>query len=68
MTTMTTSNEASSPSSTSHLSQEDISFAAYCLWEQDGRPDGHDLDHWYRAENLLRQAHAEVKEKPSLGL
>jgi hypothetical protein len=38
------------------LSHDDIAFAAYCLWEQEGRPQGHERDHWFRAEGLLRQA------------
>jgi DUF2934 family protein len=27
---------------------------AYTLWERDGRPDGKDLDHWFRAEVMVR--------------
>jgi len=38
------------------ISSDDIAFAAYCLWEQDGRPHGRDQEHWLRAENLLREA------------
>ena len=38
------------------ISREDIAFAAYCLWEQEGRPEGHDQEHWFRAEGLLREA------------
>jgi hypothetical protein len=40
----------------SQLSHDDIAFAAYCLWEHEGRPQGHDWEHWFRAEGLLRQA------------
>jgi len=36
---------------------DDIAFAAFCLWEQEGRPQDRDLAHWYRAEKLLRDAH-----------
>jgi hypothetical protein len=38
------------------LSHDDVAFAAYCLWEHEGRPQGHDWDYWFRAEDLLRQA------------
>ncbi|HEY0549122.1 MAG TPA: DUF2934 domain-containing protein [Verrucomicrobiae bacterium] len=38
------------------LSHEDIAFAAYCLWEHEGRPQGHDWNYWFRAEDLLRRA------------
>jgi hypothetical protein len=44
------------------LSHDDIAFAAYCLWENEGRPQGRDWEHWFRAEGLLQQAthHAHV--------
>jgi hypothetical protein len=47
----------------SRLTRDDIAFAAYCLWEHEGRPEAHDWDHWFRAESLLRQAsqHAQVQ-------
>jgi HSP20 family protein len=32
-----------------------IAQLAYELFEQDGRRDGHDLEHWYRAESQLLQ-------------
>lgn len=28
----------------------DIETRAYFIWEQEGRPHGKDLDHWFRAE------------------
>lgn len=42
--------------SNGELSHDDIAFAAYCLWQHEGAPQGRDWDHWFRAENLLRQA------------
>lgn len=27
-----------------------VAARAYALWEAQGRPDGHDLDHWLQAE------------------
>jgi hypothetical protein len=42
--------------STRDLSQDDIAFAAYCLWENEGRPNGCDGEHWFRAESLLEKA------------
>ena len=38
------------------LDHEHITFAAYYLWNQEGRPQGRDLDHWLRAQEQLRQA------------
>jgi Protein of unknown function (DUF2934) len=28
---------------------------AYLLWEQDGKPDGHDAEYWVRAEALVAE-------------
>lgn len=36
-------------------SQTKIAQRAYEIWEQEGRPDGRDLEHWLRAESVLRQ-------------
>jgi len=35
---------------------DDIAFAAFCLWEDAGQPQGRELEHWFHAESLLRQA------------
>lgn len=34
-----------------HAGIEDIAIKerAYAIWEEDGRPDGRDWEHWYRA-------------------
>ena len=32
------------------LREQAIRERAYAIWEQEGRPDGKDLDHWLRAE------------------
>jgi hypothetical protein len=29
--------------------EAEIARRAYALWEEEGRPDGRDLDHWWRA-------------------
>ena len=55
--------EIASPASSSgngEISRDDIAFAAYCLWEQEGRPDGRDTEHWLRAEDLLRKARSKA--------
>lgn len=36
-----------------HASQR-IRDEAYKLWEAEGRPEGRDQEHWYRAEHLVR--------------
>ncbi|MBI3743123.1 MAG: DUF2934 domain-containing protein [Chloroflexi bacterium] len=30
--------------------EQEIRILAHALWEQEGCPEGHDQDHWYRAE------------------
>jgi hypothetical protein len=32
---------------------QEIAERAYALWEQEERPDGRSLDHWYKAEQEL---------------
>lgn len=44
---------------------ERIRERAYELWEQDGRPEGQDLDYWYRAEAELRGQGSSGLEAPS---
>jgi len=31
---------------------EEIRLMAYQIWEDEGRPEGRDLDHWLRAEAI----------------
>jgi len=47
------------PVSTSDL-QEQIRRRAYELYEQRGREDGHELDHWLRAESEVAQKKAKA--------
>jgi hypothetical protein len=54
----------SSSTPADEISPDDIAFAAYCLWERDGRPDGRDQEHWFRAEKLLRESHARQRQSP----
>ena len=32
------------------MREQAVRERAYAIWEQEGRPDGKDLDHWLRAE------------------
>ena len=34
----------------SNPTEQDIAVCAYCIWEQEGRPEGQALDHWLQAE------------------
>jgi hypothetical protein len=47
--------------------QDEIAAYAYKLWEAEGRPDGHDMDHWLQAKAHLtadRQYEAGVLTSP----
>jgi hypothetical protein len=35
--------------------EREIALAAYYIWEKEGRPQGHELDHWLRAEHNSRR-------------
>lgn len=36
------------------LTEADIAAEAYLLWLADGQPHGKDLEHWVRAEQIVR--------------
>ncbi|MDO9416334.1 DUF2934 domain-containing protein [Pararhizobium sp.] len=38
---------------------------AYALWEADGRPDGHDQEHWHQAEQERSNAEAGSQADPA---
>ena len=33
--------------------EEEIAKNAYLIWENEGRPEGHELDHWLQAKSQL---------------
>ena len=45
--------------------EQAIRERAYAIWEQEGRPDGKDLEHWLRAEAEFTSA-TEQQASPSL--
>ena len=40
------------------MRQEFIRKIAYAMWETEDRPDRKDLDHWFRAEAVIRDTPA----------
>jgi hypothetical protein len=38
---------------TTGLQNQDIEKRSYMIWERQGRPHGHDLEHWLQAEREL---------------
>lgn len=41
---------------------EEILARAHDIWEQSGRPEGHAMEHWLRAEQELRKERAQADE------
>ena len=37
----------------SNPTEHDIAVCAYCIWEQEGSPEGRALEHWLQAELQL---------------
>jgi len=37
------------------ITTESIAFYAYNIWEQEGRPQGRELEHWLQAESHIKQ-------------
>ncbi len=44
--------------------EEQIKEVAYNLWEQEGRPEGKDLEHYLRAKKILEEGPPPVIEVP----
>jgi len=42
--------------------EEDVRLIAYEIWEQEGRPDGQDMEHWLRAEAIWAE-----RQLPQIG-
>ncbi len=34
---------------------DEIRDIAYKLWEEEGRPDGKDVEHWFKAETIWQE-------------
>jgi hypothetical protein len=46
--------------------EQAIRERAYAIWEEEGRPDGRDLDHWLRAEaKISSSGEKNAKDKPT---
>jgi hypothetical protein len=43
--------------------EQAIRERAYAMWEDEGRPDGKDLDHWYRDDAEIDSSGEYVKDK-----
>lgn len=44
--------------------EEQIRQLAYAIWEKEGRPEGKDLEHYYRAQQILEEQEALQAQPP----
>ncbi len=44
--------------------EEKIRELAYAIWEQEGRPNGKDVEHYFRAKQIIEQQEAAVLLTP----
>jgi hypothetical protein len=54
---------AIAPGEGQSLREQAIRERAYAMWEEEGRPYGKDLDHWYRAEAEIDSSGEYAKDK-----
>jgi hypothetical protein len=40
------------------ITDEDIKKLAFAIWEEEGRPDGKDVEHYLRAKKILEEREA----------
>ncbi len=41
------------------VTEEQIRGLAYAIWEQEGRPEGKDLEYYFRAKQMLEEREAD---------
>ncbi len=70
-TTAQTSSKNQSPAASNRtpaapdLNREEVAARAYAIWENEGRLDGCETDHWLRAERELRDRREPATLQPS---
>jgi hypothetical protein len=45
------------------LDQNTIADEAYKIWEENGKPDGHDLEFWIEAEKRLEKRARRIRQR-----
>lgn len=45
--------------------EDEIKLIAYCIWEEEGYPDGRDYEHWTRAEAICDEKQKSKTEAKS---
>jgi len=39
--------------------EQEVQLIAYHMWEEQGHPHGHDVEHWLKAESVWQEKHAD---------
>ncbi len=58
MSTPTLSRNHGNAVETTSCDQDEVARVAYLLYEERGREDGHDLEDWLKAQEIVRQRQA----------
>jgi hypothetical protein len=45
---------------------DEIRHIAYGIWEREGRPEGHALEHWQKAEKMWASQHKTPQQSASV--
>ena len=45
------------------LTEEEVKRLAYSIWEQEGRPEGKDLEPYFRAEKIIQEQQARIPSR-----
>ena len=48
------------------VTDEEIRELAYTIWEEEGRPNGKDVEHYLRAKKILEEREAKLELAPPL--
>ena len=40
---------------------EEMRLIAYRIWEEEGRPEGRDLEHWFKAEAIWQERQGQIE-------
>jgi hypothetical protein len=48
--------------------EEEIRRIAYRLWEEDGCPEGRDVEHYFRAEAIWKERQVQLVQAPQAAL
>lgn len=40
---------------------DEVRLIAYRIWEEEGQPDGRDLEHWLKAEAIWQERQAQIE-------